>query len=89
MPCAIVDVSRGGAKLELPSEIPTQSYVILISEKFGSLEGYVAWRKGQRAGITFTDPGAAASLQPFIKAGTDEAVTATVKFGRRRPTERR
>ena len=85
LPCAIVDISRGGAKLAMPNEIPARAYVVLLSEKFGSLEGYVAWRNGHRAGIAFTDPTAAAALQPYLKTAADEPVAVTVKFGRRRP----
>ena len=86
MPCAILDVSRDGAKLQLPSDIPPQTYVIVISEKFGSLEGYVTWRNGQLAGIKFTDPGAAISLQPLLWAAASKTARGTPKFGRRRPT---
>lgn len=73
-----------GAKLELPSDVPEKSYVIVICPKFGSLDGYVAWRKGQYAGIRFTDPGAATSLRPFLGESAIATVTATVKFRRRR-----
>lgn len=84
MPCAIIDVSAAGAKIELPSDLPDKSYVIVDCRIFGSLEGFVVWRKGRYVGIMFTEPGAAATLNPFIKGGASAGVTATVKFGRRR-----
>ena len=85
LPCEIVDLSRGGAKLRTTADVSQHSYVILVCEAFGSLEGYVMWRKGQLAGIKFTDPGAATSLGPLLAAGANTEITATVKFGRRRP----
>jgi len=85
VPCAVVDVSRGGAKLHSSAHLSPKNYVIIICEKFGSLDGYVVWQRGTLAGIKFTDPGAAKSLRPFLDTGTREDVAATVKFGRRRP----
>lgn len=86
MPCAVVDVSVRGAKLEIPSDVPEKSYVLVICPQFGSLDGYIAWRKGRYAGIRFTDPGAAISLRPFLGASAETTVTATVKFGRKSAT---
>lgn len=84
IPCEVVDVSRGGAKVRASAEVPAHSPVTLLCEKFGSLEGCLIWRRGDLAGIQFTDPGAAAILQPFLRAA-DDAPVVTVKFGRRPP----
>ena len=85
VPCAVVDVSRSGAKLKSSAHLSAKNYVIIVCEKFGSLDGYVVWQRGALAGIKFTDPGAAKSLRPFLDAGARNDITATVKFGRRRP----
>ena len=88
IPCAVVDVSLGGARLDLPDDVAAKSYVILLCEKFGSLDGHVVWRKGSLAGIRFADPTAAAQLRPHVKlaagAPATAPVTATVRFGRRK-----
>jgi len=68
MPCAIVDISRGGAKLQLPGDVPLHSSITIVSENFGALEGYIVWREGCLAGMKFTDPGASVSLQAFLPA---------------------
>lgn len=85
MPCAIVDISLGGAKLVLANGIASQTYVILLSEKFGSLEGHVAWQDGRHTGIAFSDPATGSRLRPYLIARAGEMTTATVNFGRRRP----
>ena len=74
MPCAILDISRGGAKLQLPGDVPRYSAITIVSENFGALEGCIVWREGYLAGVKFTDPGASVSLQPFLPTRAERRV---------------
>ena len=82
IPCEIVNISLGGAKLRLAGDSVIQNNLVLLCEKFEALDGRVVWREGNTTGIRFTDPYTAATLQPCLRAIFDSPMT--VKFGRRR-----
>jgi hypothetical protein len=78
IPCEIVNISRNGAKLRMYAGGVVSNDMILLCEKFGSLEGQVVWREGGLMGVRFTEPSAAAVLQPCLAS-----LYARAKFGRR------
>src|SRR5258706_13010936 len=79
-PCSIVNVSRGGAKIQAPSPASDASHVILVCRKFGSLEGLVVWRNADYAGVRFTDPESLENLRVHLDAAVKSAAIVTVKF---------
>lgn len=58
-PCTMLDVSAGGARLILPSEmdVPSQ-FVILLSKlhRAAKRHCYVIWTKGNQVGVRFPQP---------------------------------
>jgi len=53
--CRLVDLSRGGACLELDSPIPPGRKVVLHRGAFQS-SGVVVWLRGRRCGVRFEQP---------------------------------
>jgi hypothetical protein len=53
-PCSVLDISIGGAQLELAPGIENGTAVTLSVEKFGTFEAQVAWARKDRCGIKFT-----------------------------------
>jgi hypothetical protein len=63
--CVILNVSRSGAKLRLPSAtaIAQHQPVELVLETFGELQAEIVWQRGDKAGIKFTtDPDQVAAI---------------------------
>jgi hypothetical protein len=57
-PCTMLDVSAGGAKLMLSTELTLPpTFVILLSKYSGALKRHcvVAWQKGRQVGIRFPE----------------------------------
>jgi len=48
-PCAIVDLSLGGARLDVKSDVREKSHVVVLCPNFGSLDGQVIWRNDRKA----------------------------------------
>lgn len=86
--CTIVDVSRLGARLRIPSPPPPRTHVMLVDERVGALEATVMWSKGDHAGVEFLAPApaVAARLRALLLA-LEEAeahrAAARPQFGRR------
>ena len=56
-PCSVIDISVGGAQIELEPGTENGRTVTLSIEKFGEFEAQVAWARKDRCGIKFTgDP---------------------------------
>jgi hypothetical protein len=56
-PCAIVDMSVGGAQLSLEQTVVIKPWTVvtLHIENFGAFHGRVVWSRGERHGIQFFD----------------------------------
>jgi hypothetical protein len=57
--CIILNVSRSGAKIRLPSAtaISPRQPIELVLEAFGELSAEIVWQRGDKMGIRFTaDP---------------------------------
>ena len=79
IPGEMVDVSELGAKIVLAREIELVSHVIVVSERFGSLDARVVWRKGNVAGVQFTETEAGEKIAPLL-----ESIKLPARFGQRR-----
>jgi hypothetical protein len=55
-PCTVLDVSELGARVETKSVEFRPARVVLRSERFGSLEGWLLWSRNGQAGIRFDRP---------------------------------
>jgi hypothetical protein len=53
--CTVIDMSVGGAQLELDEKIRPYTVVTLHIENFGSFHGRVVWSRGDRHGLQFFD----------------------------------
>ena len=82
VPCTIVNISRGGAKLHALTAFPSSDRLTLLCEKFGTLEARFVWRSGQLAGIRFADPEAVITVPSSINSAESSLIRAA-KFGRR------
>jgi hypothetical protein len=63
--CIIMNVSRSGAKIRLPSSLPISpgQPVELVLEAFGELAAEIVWQRGDKMGIHFTaDPAQVAAI---------------------------
>jgi CRP/FNR family transcriptional regulator, cyclic AMP receptor protein len=60
--CFVLDLSRGGAKVEIKDEIAQGQVVTLILDPLGTFNGIVAWQRGGYLGVQFGElrPGAPA-----------------------------
>ena len=57
--CKAVDVSPGGAKIQIDHRLAVSSYVMLVIVRLGSFPGEVRWQDESLAGIQFLqDPAA-------------------------------
>ena len=72
--CFVLDLSRGGAKIELKEELPKGLPVTLVLEPLGTFNGIVAWQKGGYLGMEFGElrigaatPGASALQQQISR----------------------
>jgi PilZ domain-containing protein len=59
--CIIEDLSEGGAKLRVGSLPPSEEAVSLVIADYEPIGGGVAWRSGDRIGLTFNE------RQPFVE----------------------
>lgn len=58
--CIIIDISRGGAQLEIVArDLPGHSLALLDPEGGATHNLRVVWRSGQRVGVAFTHSTAA------------------------------
>ncbi len=53
--CTILNVSPGGAKIQLADSEPCPSRVTLQSPRFGSLKGRVVWHRHDLVGLAFLE----------------------------------
>jgi hypothetical protein len=53
--CIVLDISAGGAKLQLDHPLVKNEIVALITERVGAHWCRVAWRTGSRAGLEFLE----------------------------------
>lgn len=60
--CFVLDLSRGGAKVEIKDELAQGQVVTLILDPLGTFNGIVAWQRGGYLGVQFGElrPGAPA-----------------------------
>ena len=58
--CIIEDISEGGAKLRVGS-LPAEESAQLVIGSYEPIAGLVAWRSGDRIGLTFKE------RQPFVE----------------------
>ena len=68
VPSLIVDISEEGARLELSKELPTRSGIVLVTDRIGSLEAQIVWRRGKLTGIRFTDAKATEQIAPILRS---------------------
>jgi len=56
--CTLVDVSEGGARLELvtPEDLPPEFSLVLIEDASHVRRCRVAWRNGQEVGVRYVEP---------------------------------
>jgi hypothetical protein len=59
--CIIEDISEGGAKLRVGALPPCEETVALVIADHEPIGGVVAWRSGDRIGLTFKE------RQPFVE----------------------
>ena len=55
-PCTVLDISELGAKVEVAKVPVRPSHVKLRCQQFGTLEGWLLWSRGEKAGIRFSSP---------------------------------
>ena len=53
--CITLDLSLGGARIQLHEKLEPLDQVTLALEKFGHFPGHVVWRNVSEAGLQFTD----------------------------------
>lgn len=53
--CIILDLSLGGAKLRVPAQAKAHQPVTLVIDRFGAINGEVAWCRSGQMGLRFTD----------------------------------
>ncbi len=53
MQCRVADLSRGGARLSVTTEIPVGQSVTLIVTGIGTFRGAVVWADAGRVGLQF------------------------------------
>jgi hypothetical protein len=59
--CSVIDISVGGAQIEIKPGVENGQTVTLAIDNFGAFEAQVAWARKDHCGIRFTgDPGAIA-----------------------------
>jgi len=54
-PCAVVDLSLGGARLHLAEPVASGTKVRLLLDRFGGFSAEVAWQQHRGMGLRFTD----------------------------------
>lgn len=54
-PCHVIDVSAGGACVELNVTAEKDEFIVLNITDFGSINARVAWVKSDRLGLHFKD----------------------------------
>ena len=59
--CIIEDLSDGGAKLRVGTLPPSEEAVALVIANHEPIGGVIAWRSGDRIGLTFNE------RQPFVE----------------------
>lgn len=55
-PCTVLDISELGARVEVTKVPARPSLVKLRCPQFGTLEGWLLWSRGEKAGIRFHLP---------------------------------
>ena len=55
MDCTVLDISRGGAKLQTSNPLPAATPVRLKLSHGADFEGVVAWQQGSFMGLSFND----------------------------------
>jgi hypothetical protein len=60
-PCIVEDISDGGAKLRVGTPPPPDGGIALVIANYEPIDGFVAWRSGDRIGLTFNE------RQPFVE----------------------
>ena len=54
-PCAVVDLSLGGARLHFAEPVESGTKVRLILDRFGAFSAEVVWHRDRGIGLRFTD----------------------------------
>ena len=63
--CLIVDLSEGGARVQLLGEAPPDGEVTLMDARSGQIhEGRIVWRRGKFVGLSFTATHTVDALRP-------------------------
>jgi hypothetical protein len=78
-PCLVINISRHGAKLQVAARAEMSDFGLLITERFGTYEARLVWRKGSFAGIAFTDTHATSEVESHLRRVED---VHPKKFGR-------
>ena len=53
--CVVIDLSLGGAKLDLTAPVAQGDVVTLVLERFGSFRAEIAWREEGSVGLRFVE----------------------------------
>jgi hypothetical protein len=69
IPCIVEDISEGGAKLHVGALPPAEEVVTLVIANYQPIGGFIAWRSGDRIGVTFNE------RQPFLEGLLLKAAT--------------
>jgi PilZ domain-containing protein len=59
--CIVEDISEGGAKLRVGQLPSPEEAVALVIANYEPIPGFIAWRSGNRIGLTFNE------RQPFVE----------------------
>ena len=80
--CIIEDLSEGGAKLRVGSLPPSENAVALVIANHEPIAGVVAWRSGDRIGLTFNER--QAFVEELLLKAAKQAVSSVTPPGKTR-----
>lgn len=69
---ALLDLSEGGAMLNLPLPLPKGAHVVLIRGDFEA-HATIAWAEGRRVGVQFDEPITEEEVDAVISPGVSSA----------------
>lgn len=55
IPCVLLDISADGARLAMPTQSFPDEFQLVVESEAISRPCRVVWRKGDEAGVSFTD----------------------------------
>lgn len=54
-PCAVLDISAGGAQIRFPEPLAVWTIVTLYIDRFGGFHARVVWQQRDRVGLQFLE----------------------------------